>query len=68
MIYGIYYMDGLAQDKSDTIDNALDLLQSCAKPLMSKWHVSLIVLWRPWSSKASKSHTTIYRLPSAWKT
>ena len=26
------YMDGLAQDYSDSIADALDLLQSCAKP------------------------------------
>ena len=31
---GDYYVDGLAQDCSNSIADALELLQSCAKPSM----------------------------------
>ena len=31
---GAYYTDGLVQDCSNSIANALDLLQSCTKPSM----------------------------------
>ena len=31
----IFYLDGLVQDCSNTVDNALELLQSCTKPSIS---------------------------------
>ena len=30
----IYHIDGLVQDSSNSIANALELLQSCTKPLV----------------------------------
>ena len=35
-----YHLDGLAQYCSNSIANALELLQSCAKPSMSYWTLS----------------------------
>ena len=34
-----YYIDGLAQDFRNSIANALELLQSCAKPAISTGHL-----------------------------
>ena len=37
-IYMIEYIDGLAQDCSNSIANAMELLQSCIKPLICLLH------------------------------
>ena len=39
-----YHFDGLAQDCSNSIANALELLQSCTKPLIYKCILSYSVL------------------------
>ena len=35
MKFGQYHFNGLGQDGSNSIANALELLQSCTKPLIS---------------------------------
>ena len=36
------YINGLVQDWSDSIGNALDLLQSCTKPSISLFNIKVI--------------------------
>ena len=36
-----WYFDGLVQDCSNSIANALELLQSCTKPSISSWLVDV---------------------------
>ena len=39
----IKYIDGLVQDCSNSIANALELLQSCTKPLIYNVHMLIII-------------------------
>ena len=40
----VHYVDGLVQDCSNSIANALALLQSCTKPLMCRFHKASLQL------------------------
>ena len=39
------YLDGVVQDCSNSIANAMELLQSCTKPLIFKWVAVTLMKW-----------------------
>ena len=65
--HDISYYDGLGQDCSNSLANALELLESCTKPSISNMECDVLVVLlnvlRLWNDLIGNYHIAVYLLP-----